>query len=230
VTVFNPTPGGGTSNAQTFTINADLIFRDGFESGDLSVWSSAITDSGDLSVTPSGALIGEYGMSCVIDDNNVIYLTDESPNAEPRYRARFYFDPNSIVMGGGNAHYIFRGYSGAAKIVLRIEFSWSGTAYRIRASILNDSGVWITTPYSVISDATNFIEFDWKAATSIGASDGNFTLWINGVQQANITGVDNDKWRINTIHLGAVAGIEKKTRGTYYFDAFESRRSSYIGP
>jgi hypothetical protein len=30
--------------------------------------------------------------------------------------------------------------------------------------------------------------------------------------------------------LGAVAGIDAGTRGTYYFDAFESRRQNYIGP
>jgi hypothetical protein len=30
--------------------------------------------------------------------------------------------------------------------------------------------------------------------------------------------------------LGAVAGIDSGTRGTIFFDAFESRRQSYIGP
>ena len=35
-------------------------------------------------------------MQAVIDDTNTIYLTSDHPNAEPRYRARFYFDPNSI--------------------------------------------------------------------------------------------------------------------------------------
>ena len=44
------------------------------------------------------------------------------PTLEPRYRARFYFDPNSIPMANGNTHYIFYGYSGASTVVLRIEF------------------------------------------------------------------------------------------------------------
>jgi hypothetical protein len=30
--------------------------------------------------------------------------------------------------------------------------------------------------------------------------------------------------------LGALAGMDVGTSGTYYFDAFESRRQSYIGP
>jgi len=30
--------------------------------------------------------------------------------------------------------------------------------------------------------------------------------------------------------LGALAGMDAGTSGTYYFDAFESRRQNYIGP
>jgi hypothetical protein len=29
--------------------------------------------------------------------------------------------------------------------------------------------------------------------------------------------------------LGAISGLDSGTRGTYYFDAFESRRQTYIG-
>jgi len=50
------------------------------------------------------------------------------------------------------------------------------------------------------------------------------------VQQANLTGVDNDTARLDFIRFGAVSGIDTGTRGTEYFDAFESRRQSYIGP
>ncbi len=41
---------------------------------------------------------------------------------------------------------------------------------------------------------------------------------------------DNDTRRIDRVRLGAVAGIDTGTRGTYYFDAFESRRQTAIGP
>jgi hypothetical protein len=32
------------------------------------------------------------------------------------------------------------------------------------------------------------------------------------------------------VQLGAVSGIDAGTLGTYYMDAFESRRQTYIGP
>lgn len=71
---------------------------------------------------------------------------------------------------------------------------------------------------------------DWRAATGVGANDGGLTLWIDNIQQATLTGVDNDTRRIDRVRLGALTGIDTGTRGIYYFDAFESRRQDYVGP
>jgi hypothetical protein len=96
--------------------------------------------------------------------------------------------------------------------------------------VLTDSTTWRYTSWFTISDAPHFIELDWRAATAAGASDGSLTLWIDGTWRANLTGVDNDTRRVDRVRLGAVAGIDTGTRGAYYFDAFESRRQTYIGP
>ena len=146
-----------------------------------------------------------------------------------RYRARFYFDPNTITMANGNAHYIFYGYSGASTVVLRIELRYSG-GYQLRAALVNNSTTWTTSNWFTISDAPHYLEIDWRASTAAGANNGYLTFWIDGVQQANLTGVANDTRRIDRVRLGPVAGIDTGTRGTTYFDAFESRRSTYIGP
>ena len=116
-------------------MSSDLIFADGFESGNLSAWTSNTNDLGDLSASAAAALVGSQGMQAVIDDNNAIYVTDDSPNAEPRYRARFYFDPNSIPMASGDAHFIFKGFMGTSTEVLRVEFRQSAGAYQLRASL-----------------------------------------------------------------------------------------------
>jgi hypothetical protein len=60
-------------------------------------------------------------------------------------------------------------------------------------------------------------------------NDGALNFWVDGVQRASMTGVDNDTRRIDRVRLGAIAGIDSGTRGAYFFDAFESRRSGYIG-
>jgi len=181
-------------------------------------------------VSLASALIGTYGLQAVIDDNNAIYVTDNTPNAEPRYRVRFYFDPNSIVMADKDAFYLLYGYSGTSTGVLRVEFRTFKGSYQLRAALRNDGNGWTNSSWANVSDAPHFIESDWQASTFVGANNGSLTLWIDGVQNANLTAIDNDTRRIDQIQLGAVAEIDAGTRGILYFDAFESRRQSYIGP
>ena len=207
-----------------------MIFADGFESGNLAGWTSNSNDAGDLSANSASALVGSQGMQAVIDDSNTIYVTDDSPNAEPRYRVRFYFDPNSISMASGDAHFIFKGFSSTSIDLLQLELRNSAGAYQVRAKLLNDSSAFVVTNWFTINDASHFIELDWRAATAAGANNGGVTLWVDGIQQQDLTGVDNDTWRIDRVRLGALAGMDPGTSGTYYFDAFESRRQTYIGP
>jgi hypothetical protein len=207
-----------------------VIFADGFESGSLSAWSSAATDGPDLSVSPSAALVGSQGLRAVINNTTSIYVTDDRPSSEARYRVRFYFDPNSITMSNGNAHYIFYGYTGASTDVLRIEFRRSSNAYQIAAALRNDRSNWSSSSWFTIGDSPHVLELDWRASTAAAANNGGLTFWIDGVQRANLTGVDNDTRRIDRIQMGAVNGLDSGTSGTCYFDAFESRRQTYIGP
>ncbi|HXQ32466.1 MAG TPA: hypothetical protein VN843_00455, partial [Anaerolineales bacterium] len=145
-------------------------------------------------------------------------------------RVRFYFDPNSIPMASNDAHFIFKGFVGTSTEVLRMEFRNSSGTYQIRASLLDDGTTWISTNWFTLSDAPHSIELDWRAATAAGANNGGLTLWIDGVQQQDLTGVDNDTRRMDRARLGALTGLDAGTSGTYYFDAFVSRRQNYIGP
>jgi hypothetical protein len=239
VNTSTPTPTSSVNNTPTQTPTSgptltsggsDLIFANDFETGNLAAWTGSVTDAGDLSVTSAAALVGTKGMQAVIDDANLIYVTDDSPNSEPRYRARFYFDPNSIAMASGDNHRIIVAYAGTSTAVIRCEFRYYSGAYQVEFLVLNDSGSWQSTNWFTISDAKHSIEFDWKAATAVGASNGYLTLWIDGTQQANLTGIDNDTRRVDRVRLGAIYGIDTGTRGTYYFDDFVSRRQNYIGP
>lgn len=208
----------------------EAIFADSFEVGNLSAWSASAIDGGDLSVSTAAALSGNWGMQTLLDDTKAIYVTDDRPNAEPRYRSRFYFDPNGLAMGNNKAHYLFYGYSGASKVVLRIELGRLNNAYQLRAALLNDSTTWSSTAWFIISDTPHVVELDWQAATAAGANNGGLTFWLDNIQRAQITGIDNDTRRIDQVRLGAVAGMDKGTLGTAYFDAFVSQRQSYIGP
>lgn len=133
-------------------------------------------------------------------------------------------------MADKDAHYIFSGGADAATPVLRMEFRKFKGSYQLRAAVRNDSNGWTNSGWANLSDAPHFLELDWRAASIVGGTDGSLAFWIDGGQAANLTGLANGTRRIDLIQLGAVAEIDSGTRGTYYFDAFESRRASYIGP
>jgi sugar lactone lactonase YvrE len=229
------TPGPTFTSTPTFTPSptaavSDLIFADGFESGSFSAWSSATTGGGDLSVGSAAALVGSKGMQVLINDTTSIYVTDNTPNAEPHYRARFYFDPNSIQMTDGNAHYIFMGIAPDTTSPFQVDFRFSGGNYQLRLRQKDDSALQTSTAWVPISDAPHFIELEWWAASTVGANDGGVNLWIDGVPSGSLGSLDNDTERIESVKLGAVTALDAGTLGTYYMDAFESRRQTYIGP
>jgi hypothetical protein len=167
-------------------------------------------------------------MQVVVDDTVAIYVTDELPNAETRYRARFYLNPNSISMADGMDFYIFTGYHTAS--VFQVQLGFSAGNYQIRLRQTNDSNTTTSTAWINIANGSNVIEIEWWAASAAGANNGGANLWINGNQSGSLSNLDNDTRRIEFVRLGAISGLNAGTLGTYYLDAFESRRQTYIGP
>jgi hypothetical protein len=53
---------------------------------------------------------------------------------------------------------------------------------------------------------------------------------VREIQSGSLSGLDNDIRRVEFVRLGAISGLNAGTLGTYYLDAFESRRQTYIGP
>ena len=211
------------------TAPSDLIFADGFESGSLSLWSSSVVDSGDLSVSTGARMIGARGLLATIDDNQAIYVLDDRP-AHKRYRARFYFDPNSIVMANNDAHMIFHGIQGSSTVVVQVQFGRANNQYRVRIQTLNDSNVMQSTGWTTLSDAPHSLEFDWQASTSASANNGYVVLWVDGVERARLNSLNNDTRQVDRARLGMASGVDGTTRGAYFFDEFESRSQTYIGP
>ena len=220
-----------STSTATIPSTGDLIFSDGFENGNVLGWSESVANGGNLSVQPNAALVGNLGLRVNIVNNTSMYLTDNTPNAETHYRARFYFDPNSIVMTSGDAHNIFYAYSSSLSTALiRSAFYYSSAQYRINMQVRDDANAWFTTISATLSDAPHVIEIEWQAASAASANDGKFNFWVDGALISSISGLDNDLRKLDLVRLGPSAGIDTGTRGIYYLDAFDSRHFSYIGP
>jgi YD repeat-containing protein len=148
-------------------LQTDLIFADGFESGNLAAWSNT-TGGTDLSVTASATAIGNYGMQTVINDTTDLMVMDASPNNETHYSARFYLDPNSVKIGT----------VGSGSINLISDNSWhfclylnqEGVNYSLTLCGDDDADNWLEADPVMITDAWQAIEIEWLAASAPGAA------------------------------------------------------------
>jgi RHS repeat-associated protein len=209
-----PTSAGGSATS---------LFADGFESGNLSAWSSSVTGSGDLSVTSGAALVGSFGMQALINDTGGIYARDDSPSNETRYRARFRLDPNSVSIPSGNRFDILETRNSANGAVFRVELGHvSASQYSLRLTVLDDGGSYSSSASYTTSDAPQELLVDWQSATAAGANNGTIRLYVDGVERTSLTGRDTDGRRIEHVRLGAVGSIDTGTSGTLFFDQFQS--------
>ncbi len=193
------------------------------EIGDLGQWTSYVTDGGNLSASPSLTYWGDYGLQAVINDNNAIYVQDDTPNSETVYRARFYINPAGVTMGASDILEVFDGYNnGTVVFKVQLQEPTAGT-YKVRAGLLDNSGAWTYTGWYTLSPAA--IQNGWSAVEinyQALANNGSIQLWLNGTSQESLTqisgvNINNDARTVTEVRLGAQA-VVTTTRGTLYFD------------
>jgi len=211
---------------------ADLLFKDGFDSGDLLRWSSSRNVGGRLAVAAAAALDGAFGLSANVTDTNALYVQDDTPAAETRYRSRFLLDPNGFLPGPGTGAVtvrVFNAFQGTSTRMITIVLRRRQGQYAVQAQAVLDNGTVVSTPFANVTDAPHAIEFDWRRATAAGTNDGSLQLWIDGGAAATLGGLDNDTTRIDMARLGP-QNLQSGASGTLLFDRFESRRTTFIGP
>ena len=212
----------------------DLIFQDNLESAGIGAWSSASTDGGDLSASNQAALHGTgFGLEAVINDTNGLFVQNDTPTDENRYRARFYLDPNGFDPGEASGHLRVRVLLGfkesPQRRMITLVLRRSAGAYALMARVRLDDETTADTPFVGITDAPHSVEIDWKRSTDAEASDGSLQLWIDGTSAASLTGLNNSLRGVDFARLG-VMNVKVGASGTVYLDEFVSRRTSYVGP
>jgi hypothetical protein len=225
---------GSVSGVSARRYQRDLIFRDGFESGSLSAWSAASTDGGDLAPSALAALkFTAAGLRGVVDDTAGLFVQDDTPADENVYIARFYFDPNGFDPGEAQGRFrtrLFIAFEEApsrrlAAIVLRR----IGGQYSVMARARQDDQSQVNSPFVPIADGPHFVEILWLRSTGPDAANGGLLMWIDGVLVATVAGLDNSVSAVDFARLGALS-VKAGASGILYWDEFESRRGTLIGP
>ena len=211
---------------------SDLIFRDGLETGTLAAWSSSAND-GDLTVSAAAALHGTQGLAALVDDTAGLFVQDDRPDAESRYRARFWLDPNGFDPGTAQGHLRTRVaiafQENPSRRVSTVVLRRAAGQYALMARVRRDDGTLHDTAWVNVSDAPHAVEVSWRRAGAAGTDDGTFQMWVDGALVADVAGLDTDGRRVDFVRLGAMS-VKGGAAGTLYFDKFESRRRSYIAP
>jgi RHS repeat-associated protein len=208
----------------------DQLLSNAFESGDLSAWSSAQTDSGNLSVTSAAAIEGNYGLQATADGQNELYVRNDLPMDATHYDARFYFNPNGVDIPSGEQLGLFRGVDFATGNVLEVRLQNVNGDYQLQALAYDDSGVPAATSWYTITDETHMVEVERWAASGPGANDGQLVFRLDDVPCEGLTSLDNDTQQIDHTELGMFSPSSADISGTIYFDDFASNRIGYIGP
>ena len=212
----------------------DVIFEDGFESGDLTRWSSASTGGGDVSVTGGAALANTtHGMQAVVNDTTGIYVLDDSPSAETHYRARFYFDTNGFDPGEAQSHFrtrVFIAFDGLNQRQITVVLKRQSGQYSVEGRVRRDDGTRADTGFISIPAGPNFVEVAWNRASRAGIADGDFLFIVddNAESQISLSGIDNGAANVEFARMGAMS-VKTGAAGTLFFDQFESRRTTPIG-
>ncbi len=209
----------------------DLIFKNDFESATVTGWTNVVSDAGEIWTLGSNGfppVSGDRSIVFDINDNNSLYVEDTTPGVggdEAQYRARFYFNPNSLTLAANDVLDLFTGYKAGGTAVFRVQLQKVSGVYQVRVGAMNDASTWVDSAWTIISNQWTSIEINYLSV----ANTGSLGLWINGSSTLTLSSVDNDTQTINKVQLGAL-GVEAGTRGQILYDAFESRRLTYIGP
>ena len=208
----------------TTLVVADILFADGFETGNFSAWS---INNGSSSVSTNAAMAGTFGMEVNLlggAEGRAIYNYNVAP-ALTTYNARFYFNPNG-AMSPGQSHRIFDGQQGTtARFWVLFRRNNAGVP-QVRAIVSQSAGAVQRTAWYTIADAPQYLEFMWEAGTN-----ASFSLYVNGTLH-QLTGLNTSGYEVTRVRLGAIAGVANSYSGIEYFDEFVSKRSlaAPIGP
>jgi hypothetical protein len=231
--------GAKTSTVSTAGVNVGMLaalrpaatplFDITHETADLSQYDASVTDGGDLAVTTGAALVGSYGLRCLVNDGTAIY-GDKAFTATPVFRGRFYIDPNSFSYGAGDTEVMYLSNSSLADVAA-INFL-GGSPYGFELYAVNDADSWsLAASTTTMSDAPHYVEIYVVAATQAGKNDGVMQVWLDGAYIGGLTNIDSDVRALTIANVRFGAKPWNNPSGTLFLDDFKANGDgSVIGP
>jgi hypothetical protein len=206
-------------------IGVATIFSDGFETGDLSAWTSYTCSSGcSIGASTSAKKHGNYGcrftLACGLGGFQIAYARKDYGGGSEVY-GRLYFRIASVTNWARTIDIFYGGYTGVNGAVLHCQTS--GGAYQIRASTWDDVWAERSTGWGTAFSVGQWVclETQWKKATGPGSNDGILRFWQNDVLVGELTNIDNDAKASPTAMRLDAENIATPFAATLDFDTVE---------
>lgn len=201
---------------------ADTVFADGFESGTLGAWTTV--GSARLALRSTAAAAGLYGLAVTLAGKSAAYVVDASPAAETTYHVRFSLDPTAASTGSRSIE-VLTGLGPSGGAVFRLQYRRTSTGVAQVRLLVTRKGGQAATAWQATGTGPHAVEIAWTSATS-----GSASLSIDGSVRQTLGGIDTSAGRVESVTLGAVAGLGSGLTGFLAFDRFVATRGSTVGP
>ncbi len=211
-----------TTETFTYEEPEDLLFEDGFELGDTSLWSSTYVSNAAINVIQTKKYYGNYGIECLINQfNSELKLKKEFIDNQSSLNIGFYFTRAALSIGLGDNLQFFDLYDENGTRIGYVNIKNKKQVGRqLTFTTYKDDGTAVTTPYTLIDSNWHSIQLKWVAATSAGANNGYIQLYLDGVLKGGVYNIDNDTRAIKSVavHTARTGGY---VYGKYYLDNIE---------
>ena len=209
-------------------VTCNILFTDGFESGNFSAWDAAQVGGGDLVVCAKAAINGAKGMCVKNLTNNTKFVTDSGLSAVA-HSAQFNLDPNGLNLQNKKIIRILQAKAGLSPAYW-LQIRKIDGKYQLRVMAKLDGGTNVTTAWKRITNNPHLIEVEWGAASGAGNDDGYLKLYIDGRLWRKKPNLDNDTFVVDTVRLGFTNSPKNFTvNGIFFIDDYLSSDSGYIG-
>jgi hypothetical protein len=195
-------------------------------------WTAVAALGGTATIVAPGYATTACHLDTAITGDATGFATveDDTPAAEPRYRAAFIINADNLANQGlVSAAYIFTATSAAGgNPPISLSIIGDGAGGRLVSYNVSTSGTAVVGSVPLAA-GENHVEFD------LDYTNGNFSIWVNNNVEAspNFTTPIAGTGTVDTAFLGLATGtpdyLANYTGTTVGFDQFDSRRSTFIG-
>lgn len=190
-----------------------------FEAGAPQEWSEEAVAP---QITPAAAIHGNFGLEVPLAQPLRGVYRDTRPSQLAGLRMSFSLRsidgllPEVDMSGAVTVLAAQSEERGAATAAFRLQLRGTGPRFEFVARL--DDGTELTLPWITPESTSHHLALQWLAASSPLAADGVLRVFSDGLLVGELTGLDNDRLRIETLRLGASAPSSVASTGGLAFD------------